>query len=57
MPVATRGAVKGLEPEEVAATGAEVLLSNTYHMHMAPGEKQVKKLGGLHGFAAGRARS
>jgi queuine tRNA-ribosyltransferase len=50
MPVATRGAVKGLEPGEVLATGAEVLLSNTYHMHIAPGEKQVKKLGGLHAF-------
>ena len=50
MPVATRGAVKGLEPQEVKATGAEVLLSNTYHMHSAPGEKQVKKLGGLHAF-------
>jgi queuine tRNA-ribosyltransferase len=50
MPVATRGAVKGLTPEEVAATGAEVLLSNTYHLHLAPGEKQVKKLGGLHAF-------
>jgi queuine tRNA-ribosyltransferase len=50
MPVATRGAVKGLEPPEVAATGAEILLANTYHMHLAPGEKQVKKLGGLHGF-------
>jgi len=50
MPVATRGAVKGLEPQEVSATGAEVLLSNTYHMHLAPGEKQVKKLGGLHAF-------
>lgn len=50
MPVATRGAVKGLEPQEVAATGAEVLLSNTYHLHLAPGEKQVKKLGGLHHF-------
>ncbi|MGH7157305.1 MAG: tRNA guanosine(34) transglycosylase Tgt [Candidatus Saccharimonadales bacterium] len=51
MPVATRGAVKGLEPEEVAATGAQVLLANTYHLHLAPGEKQVKKLGGLHAFA------
>lgn len=50
MPVATRGAVKGLEPQEVAATGAPVLLANTYHLHLAPGEKQVKKLGGLHGF-------
>ncbi len=51
MPVATRGAVKGLEPQEVLATGAQVLLSNTYHLHLAPGEKAVKKLGGLHGFA------
>jgi queuine tRNA-ribosyltransferase len=52
MPVATRGAVKSLEPGEVAATGAQVLLSNTYHLHMAPGEKGIKKLGGLHSFTA-----
>ncbi len=51
MPCATRGAVKGLEPAEVAATGAQVLLANTYHLHLSPGEKQVKKLGGLHAFA------
>ncbi|HVS78996.1 MAG TPA: tRNA guanosine(34) transglycosylase Tgt [Candidatus Saccharimonadales bacterium] len=51
MPVATRGAVKTLEPEEVAGTGAQVLLANTYHLHLAPGEKQVKKLGGLHSFS------
>lgn len=50
MPCATRGAVKGLEPEEVAATGAQVLLANTYHLHLAPGEKLIKKLGGLHTF-------
>lgn len=50
MPVATRGAVKGLEVPEVLATGAQVLLSNTYHLHLAPGEKQVKKLGGIHSF-------
>ena len=50
-PVATRGAVKGLEPEQVAATGAEVLLANTYHLHLMPGEKTVKKLGGLHAFS------
>jgi queuine tRNA-ribosyltransferase len=50
LPVATRGAVKSLEPNEVAATGAQVLLSNTYHLHLAPGEKTVKKLGGLHKF-------
>lgn len=51
MPVATRGAVKSLEPAEVAATGAQVLLANTYHLHLAPGEKQVKKLGGIHNFS------
>lgn len=51
MPVATRGAIKGLEPYQVVATGAEVLLSNTYHLHLQPGEKKVKKLGGLHKFA------
>jgi queuine tRNA-ribosyltransferase len=51
MPVATRGAVKILEPAEVAATGAEVLLENTYHLHLAPGEKTVRKLGGLHKFS------
>jgi len=51
MPVATRGAVKSLEPAEVAATGAQVLLANTYHLHLAPGEKTVKKLGGLHSFS------
>ena len=51
MPVATRAAVKILEPAEVAATGAEVLLSNTYHLHIAPGENTIKKLGGLHKFS------
>jgi queuine tRNA-ribosyltransferase len=50
MPVATRGAVKGLAPAEIAATGAQVLLANTYHLHLAPGEKLVKKLGGMHVF-------
>lgn len=50
MPVGTRGAVKGLQPKEVAATGAQVLLSNTYHLHLQPGEKLVKKIGGLHDF-------
>src|SRR3989344_180040 len=50
MPVATRGAVKGLQPEQVLATGAQVLLSNAYHLHTQPGERVVKKLGGLHEF-------
>jgi len=51
MPVATRGAVKGLEPAQVAETGAQVLLANTYHLHLTPGEKTVKNLGGLHSFS------
>jgi queuine tRNA-ribosyltransferase len=51
MPVATRGAVKSLDPAEVAASGAQVLLENTYHLHLAPGEKQIKKLGDLHKFS------
>lgn len=51
MPVGTRAAVKGLTPEQVKATGAQVLLANTYHLHVQPGEKTVKKLGGLHKFS------
>lgn len=50
MPVATHGAVKNLEPEEVKRTGAHLLLGNTYHLHLRPGEKIVQKLGGLHSF-------
>ena len=50
MPVATKGAVKGLTPEQVFDGGAQVLLSNTYHLHLQPGEAVVKKLGGLHVF-------
>ena len=50
MPVATRGVVKGVPTKMVAQTGAEVLLSNTYHLHLNPGEKKIWKLGGLHEF-------
>ena len=50
MPVATRGAVKGLSPDQVSGTGAPVLLSNTYHLLVQPGEKIVKALGGIHIF-------
>lgn len=51
MPVATRGTVKGLSPAEVKATGAQVLLANTYHLHIQPGESIVKRIGGLHKFS------
>jgi queuine tRNA-ribosyltransferase len=50
MPVGTHGAVKAMTPEQVAATGAEILLANTYHLALRPGEALVAKLGGLHRF-------
>ncbi|MDO8265784.1 MAG: tRNA guanosine(34) transglycosylase Tgt [Candidatus Saccharibacteria bacterium] len=51
MPDGTRGAVKGLTPEQVAGTGVGIVLANTYHLHLAPGEAVIKNLGGLHKFA------
>jgi queuine tRNA-ribosyltransferase len=50
MPVGTHGAIKAMTPEQVAATGAEMVLANTYHLALRPGEGLVQKLGGLHGF-------
>ncbi len=51
MPDGTRGAVKSLTPQQVTETGVQVVLANTYHLHLAPGEQIVKRLGGLHSFA------
>jgi queuine tRNA-ribosyltransferase len=48
MPVGTQGIVKTLAPWEVEEIGAEIILANTYHLHLRPGEKLIKKLGGLH---------
>jgi len=50
MPVGTHGAVKAMTPDQVRATGAEVVLANTYHLMLRPGEALVQKLGGLHAF-------
>lgn len=50
MPVGTKGSVKGMFPEELKALGAQVVLGNTYHLHLRPGEALIKKLGGLHRF-------
>jgi len=50
MPVGTHGAVKAMLPEQVRAAGAEMVLANTYHLALRPGEGLVAKLGGLHGF-------
>lgn len=50
MPDGTRGAVKSLTPEQVSQTGVQIVLANTYHLHLSPGEGVIKRLGGLHGF-------
>ncbi len=50
MPVGTQATVKTLTPEEVAGAGAEMVLSNTYHLFLRPGHEEVRALGGLHGF-------
>jgi queuine tRNA-ribosyltransferase len=50
MPVGTQGTVKGLMPEAVAATGAEIVLGNTYHLMLRPGAERIAALGGLHTF-------
>lgn len=50
MPVATFGAVRGISADELATAGAQILLSNTYHLHERPGEEIIESLGGLHGF-------
>jgi queuine tRNA-ribosyltransferase len=50
MPVGTQGSVKGLTPDEVAATGAQIVLGNTYHLWLRPGADLIAKHGGLHRF-------
>ncbi len=50
MPVGTRGTVKGLSPEELKAAGTGIVLANTYHLWLRPGEDIVEKCGGLHRF-------
>lgn len=50
MPIATRGAVKTLSSEDVRDLGAQIVLSNTYHLLLRPGAEGMKKLGGLHDF-------
>src|SRR5882724_10207871 len=50
MPVGTAATVKGMWPEQVKATGAEIILGNTFHLMLRPGAERVAKLGGLHKF-------
>ena len=51
MPVGTKATVKSLDPDEVRALGAQVILGNAYHLHFRPGEDVIEGLGGLHGFS------
>ena len=51
MPVGTHATIKGLSVEEVATTGAQMILSNAYHLYLRPGDKAVRALGGLHAFS------
>jgi queuine tRNA-ribosyltransferase len=50
MPVGTKATVKTLDPDEVRALGATILLGNTYHLHFRPGDELIAELGGLHRF-------
>jgi len=52
MVVGTQGAVRAMTPAQVRASGAEVVLANTYHLALRPGEELVRKMGGLHAFMA-----
>src|SRR3954465_7407360 len=52
MPVGTKGTVKTVDPDELRALGASIVLGNTYHLHFRPGEELIADLGGLHSFMA-----
>ena len=48
--VGTKGTVKALSPSDILSTGADVVLANTYHLYLQPGDERIKKFGGLHKF-------
>jgi queuine tRNA-ribosyltransferase len=50
MPVGTRASVKGITPEQLNAAGAKLILANTYHLALRPGDELIRDLGGLHRF-------
>jgi len=52
MPVGTNATVKALDPDEIATTGASIILANTYHLYLRPGHERIQRLGGLHRFMA-----
>src|SRR5258708_180783 len=52
MPVGTQATVRTLSPADLQAVGAQIVLANTYHLHVRPGEDVIEQLGGLHTFMA-----
>jgi queuine tRNA-ribosyltransferase len=50
MPVGTNATVKALSPDDLADTGASIILANTYHLYLRPGHERIERLGGLHRF-------
>jgi queuine tRNA-ribosyltransferase len=50
MPVGTLATVKALDPDDLRAMGAQMILANAYHLHLRPGDEVIRELGGLHGF-------
>ncbi len=50
MPVGTQGTVKSLTPDQLQGVGTQILLGNTFHLHLRPGEELIRELGGLHTF-------
>src|SRR6187397_459010 len=50
MPVGTNATVKALDPDDIKATGASIILANTYHLYLRPGHERIARLGGLHRF-------
>ena len=50
MPVGTHAVVRGLHPAEIRRAGAQIILANTYHLHLRPGEAVIRAMGGLHQF-------
>src|SRR5918994_1220401 len=52
LPVDTNATVKALSPDDIEATGATIILSNTYHLYLRPGHERIARLGGLHRFMA-----
>ena len=57
MPVGTQGAVKAMTPRHLEEVGAEIILGNTYHLYLRPGDELIARRGGLHRSWAGRGRS